>query len=57
MNKRNILILSLISLSCPAVCFAHSGNLLRAAMNFMPFLAPMLAAGIAVLRKYFRGHE
>lgn len=57
MNKRNILILSLISLSCPAVCFAHSGNLLRAAMNFMPFLAPMFAAGIAVLRKYFRDHE
>ncbi len=57
MNNRKVLILSAISLLCPAVCFAHSGNLLRAAMNFMPFLAPMFAAGIAALRNYFHDRK
>ena len=53
MNAKKIFFLSLLSLATPSVCFAHSGNFLRAAMNFLPFLAPMLAAGFAALRNRF----
>ena len=52
-----VLVLAAVSFMVPSVCFAHSGNLLRAAANFLPFLAPMIAAGMAALRSYFRRRE
>ncbi len=52
--KQRIILGALASLTIPSVCLAHSGTLLRTAMNFMPFLAPIIAVGLTALKKFFR---
>ncbi len=40
---KKILACTLASLLVPSICLAHSGTLLRAFANYLPFLAPILA--------------
>ena len=42
-----IFALVVVSLSVPSVCSAHSGTLLNAVANYLPFLAPFVAGGVA----------
>lgn len=40
-------VVALVILSCsvPSVCSAHSGTVINAVANYLPFLAPVFAAG------------
>lgn len=42
-----IIALVIVSCSIPSVCSAHSGTVINAVANYLPFLAPLFAAGAA----------
>ena len=50
--KRSVPVLVLVSASFPSICAAHSGTVLRAAVNYLPIFAPILLGGIAAIRAF-----
>ena len=49
-------IVALVILSCsiPSTCYAHSGAVINAVTNYLPFIAPFLAGGLAGVVKFIR---
>jgi len=54
-----IIALVIVSCSIPSVCSAHSGTVINAVANYLPFLAPIFAAGgltgvVKFIRSFFQ---
>ena len=50
-----IVALVIVACSIPSVCSAHSGTVINAVANYLPFLAPVFAAsGFAGVVKFIR---
>jgi len=48
-----ILLLIFSILIIPSVCSAHSGNLINAFSNYLPFIVPFIAGAVATCKNFF----
>ena len=47
-----ILLLMGLSLLMPTICLAHSGSVLGAVTNYLPFLAPIAVGAAAIAHRW-----